>query len=164
MEFETGENVLIKVSPVKVAMRFSKNINKVRDILVPLRFLNVQLVSVVHNLALPPNLFGVHPVFHVSMLIRYHGDNQYIIKWDSIVIDKDLQCEEEPISILDHDMCKLSTKDINFVNVQWKHHPVEKTTWEIEKDIETSILNCLSIQVLLLSFLRLLLVSFVSMG
>ncbi|WMV19083.1 hypothetical protein MTR67_012468 [Solanum verrucosum] len=43
-----------------------------------------------YRLALPPNLSGVHTVFHVSMLKRYHGDGDYIIKWDSIVLDKDL--------------------------------------------------------------------------
>ncbi|WMV32377.1 hypothetical protein MTR67_025762 [Solanum verrucosum] len=52
-----------------------------------------------YRLALPPNLSGVHPVFHVSMLKRYHGDGDYIIKWDSIVLDKDLQFEEEPIAL-----------------------------------------------------------------
>ena len=32
-------------------------------------------------LALPPNLSGV---FHVSMLKRYQGDRDYIVKWDSL--------------------------------------------------------------------------------
>jgi len=45
---------------------------------------------VAYRLALPPNLLGVHLVFHVSMLKKYHGDGDYIIKWDSIVLDKDL--------------------------------------------------------------------------
>ena len=29
--------------------------------------------EVAYELALPPGLSGVHPVFHVSMLKRYHG-------------------------------------------------------------------------------------------
>ncbi|WMV30850.1 hypothetical protein MTR67_024235 [Solanum verrucosum] len=61
---------------------------------------------------------GVHPVFHVSMLKRYHGDGDYIIKWDSIVLDKDLQYEEEPIAFLDRDVHKLRTKEINSVKNQ----------------------------------------------
>ena len=56
------------------------------------------------RLALPPSLSGVHTIFHVSMLKRYHGDGGYIIKWDSIVLDKYLQYDEEPIAILDHDV------------------------------------------------------------
>ncbi|WMV41137.1 hypothetical protein MTR67_034522 [Solanum verrucosum] len=64
---------------------------------------------VVYKLTLPPNLLGFHLVFHLSMLKRYHGDRDYIIKWDSIVLDKDVQYEEEPIAILDRDVCKLRT-------------------------------------------------------
>ena len=36
--------------------------------------------EVVYEIALPPGLSGVHPVFHVSMLKRYHGDGNYIIR------------------------------------------------------------------------------------
>ena len=91
---------------------------------------------VAYKLALPPNLSSVHPVIHVSMLKRYHGDEDYIIKWDSIVLDKDLQYEEEPIAILDRDVCKLRTKEIKSVKVQWKHRPVEEATWEAEEDMK----------------------------
>jgi len=35
---------------------------------------------VAYRLALPPDLSGVHPVFHVSMFKRYHGDRDYFIK------------------------------------------------------------------------------------
>ena len=33
-----------------------------------------------YELAWPPGLSGVHPVFHVSMLKKYHGDGNYIIQ------------------------------------------------------------------------------------
>ncbi|WMV41021.1 hypothetical protein MTR67_034406 [Solanum verrucosum] len=46
--------------------------------------------GVAYRLALPPSLSGVHPLFHVSMLKKYHGDGDYIIKWDSVLLDKDL--------------------------------------------------------------------------
>lgn len=63
----------------------------------------------VHRLVLPTNLFCLHPIFHMSMLKRYQSDNDYIIKWDSIVLDKDLQYEEQPISILNRDVHKMKT-------------------------------------------------------
>ncbi|WMV29456.1 hypothetical protein MTR67_022841 [Solanum verrucosum] len=49
---------------------------------------SVRLVA--YMIAQPPNLSGVHPVFHVSMLKRYYGNGDYIINWDSIALDKDL--------------------------------------------------------------------------
>ena len=42
----------------------------------------------------------MHPVFHVSMLKRYHGDGNYIIRWDSVLLDENLSYEEEPVAIL----------------------------------------------------------------
>ena len=51
----------------------------------------------------------------MSMLKRYRRNGCYITKWDSIMIDKDLQYEEESILILDHDVWKLRTEDIKSV-------------------------------------------------
>ncbi|XP_049391518.1 uncharacterized protein LOC125855910 [Solanum stenotomum] len=63
-------------------------------------------------LALPVSLSGVHLVFHVSTFKRYHGNGDYIIKWNSILLDNDLQYEVEPVAILDRDIQKLRTKEI----------------------------------------------------
>lgn len=49
------------------------------------------------------------------MLKRYHRDGDYIIKWDLVLLDKDLTYEEDPISILDRDIQKLTTKEIKLV-------------------------------------------------
>ena len=88
------------------------------------------------------------------MFKRCHGNGYYIIKLDSIVFDKDLEYEEEPIPIIDHNVCKLLTKEIKFVKVQRKHYLVEEATWELEKDMRTSIPNCSLNRVLLRSFIR----------
>ena len=54
---------------------------------------------------------GVHPVFHVSMLKRYHGDGNYIIRWDSVLLDENLSYKEEPVAILDREVRKLRSKE-----------------------------------------------------
>ncbi|KAK4737118.1 hypothetical protein R3W88_000815 [Solanum pinnatisectum] len=127
MSFQTGEDVLLKVSPMKGVMRFGKKGKLSLLYIGPFEVLEC-VGPVVYRLALPPNLSRVHLVFHVSMLKIYHGDGDYIIKWDSIVLDKDPQYEEEPIAILDRDVRKLRTKEIKSVKVQWKHRPVEEST------------------------------------
>lgn len=63
-----------------------------------------------YRLALPPNILGVHPAFHVSMFNRYHDDSDYIIKCDPIVLDRDVQYKEELGAILDRDVRKFSIK------------------------------------------------------
>ena len=63
--------------------------------------------EVAYELALSPGLSGVHPVFHVSMLKRYHGDGNYIIRWDSVLLDENLTYEEEPVAILDREISQV---------------------------------------------------------
>ena len=89
-----------------------------------------------YELALPPGLSGVHPVFHVSMLKKYHGDGNYIIRWDSVLLDENLSYEEEPVAILDKEVRKLRSKEIACINVQWKNWPVEESTWDNKADMQ----------------------------
>ena len=52
------------------------------------------------------------------MLKRYHGYEDYIIKRDLIVLDKEIQYEEGQIAILERDVRRLRTKGIKFVMIQ----------------------------------------------
>ena len=88
------------------------------------------------NWPYPPGLSGVHPVFHVSMLKRYHGDGNYIIRWDSVLLDENLSYEEERVAILDREVRKLRLREIGSIKVQWKNPQVEESTWEKEADIQ----------------------------
>ena len=78
----------------------------------------------------------MHPVFHVSMLKRYHGAGNYIIHWDSVLLDENLSYEEEPVAILDREVRKLRSKEIASIKVQWKNRLVKDSTWENEADME----------------------------
>ncbi|XP_055826463.1 uncharacterized protein LOC129894878 [Solanum dulcamara] len=134
MTFEVGEKVLLKVSPTKGVMVFGKIGKLSPRYISPFEILNY-VGMMAYRLALPPSLSRVHPIFYVSMLKKYHGAGDFIIKWDSVLLDKDLWYEEEPVSIFDRDVRKLRTKEFNMVKVQWKHHSVEEATWETEKDM-----------------------------
>ncbi|XP_015170717.1 uncharacterized protein [Solanum tuberosum] len=113
MTFQAGEQVLLKVSSMKGVMRFDKKGKFSPRYIGPLEILDC-VGPVAYRLTLPPILSGVHPVFHASMLKKYHGDGDYIRKWNSVLLNKDLQYEEEPIAILDRDVRKLRTKEIKF--------------------------------------------------
>ena len=78
----------------------------------------------------------MHPVFHVSMLKKYQGDGNYIIRWDSVLLDENLSYEEEPVAILDREVRKLRSKEIASIKVRWKNWPIEESTWENEADMQ----------------------------
>ncbi|XP_060216506.1 uncharacterized protein LOC132643994 [Lycium barbarum] len=84
--------------------------------------------QVAYELALPQSLSGVHLVFHVSMLKKYHSDDSYIIHQDSVLFDQNFSFEEESKAILDRQVRKLRSKEITSIKVQWKHRSVEEAT------------------------------------
>ena len=135
-----GEQVLLKVSPMKGVMRFGKRGKLSTRYIDPFEFLK-RVGDVAYELALPPGLSGVHPVFHVSMLKRNHGDRNYIIRWDSVLLDENLSYEEDPVAILDREVRKLRSKEIASIKVQWKNRPVEESTWEKEVDMQERYLH-----------------------
>ena len=135
LEFMKGKQVLLKVSPMKGVMRFGKQGKLSPRYIGPFEVLK-RVGEVAYELALPPGLSGVHSVFHVSMLKRYHGDGNYIIRWDSVLLYENLSYEEEPVAILDREVRKLRSREIASIKVQWKNWPVEESTWEKETDMQ----------------------------
>lgn len=91
--FQAGEQVLLKLSPMKKIMRFDKK-DKFNPLYIdPFEIINC-VGPVAHRLGLSPSLLGLHIMFHVSMLKKYHGNGDYIIKYGSLLLDKNLQYEE----------------------------------------------------------------------
>ncbi|XP_070039671.1 uncharacterized protein LOC142177207 [Nicotiana tabacum] len=87
------------------------------------------------KLALPPELGKIHNVFHISMLRRYHSDLSHVLHIESIEVNPDLTCEEEPIQILAHEFKDLRNKRIPLVKVLWRNHSGKEATWEREEDM-----------------------------
>ncbi|XP_073030695.1 uncharacterized protein [Primulina eburnea] len=81
---------------------------------------------------LPPALSGVHDVFHVSMLRKYHPDTSHVLPPDEVELDQTLSYIERPIQILDRKDKQLRNKLIPLIKVQWNRHGVEEATWELE--------------------------------
>ncbi|XP_019257682.1 PREDICTED: uncharacterized protein LOC109235890 [Nicotiana attenuata] len=129
-----GEKVLLKVSPMKGIMRFRKKGKLSPRLIGPLEVLR-KVGEVAYELSFPPSLPGIHPVFHVSMLWRYHADRLHVLDYSTIQLDESLGYEEDLVSILDRQVCQLRSKKIIVVKVRWRGQPVEEATWEAEEDI-----------------------------
>ncbi|GMP73098.1 hypothetical protein CsSME_00030948 [Camellia sinensis var. sinensis] len=110
----------------------------------PLAFEILERIGeVAYRLALPPQLSGVHDVFHVSMLRKYEPDPSHVLDWSDLEVDEDASYEERPVRVLDRRDQVLRGKTIPLVKVLWKHHGVEEATWERELEVQ---LTCLSVE------------------
>ncbi|XP_070017066.1 uncharacterized protein [Nicotiana sylvestris] len=117
-------------------MRFGKKGKLSRRFIGPFEVLN-RVGEVAYELALPPSLSGVHPVFHVSMLRKYHVDLSHVLNFGTIQLDESLGYDEEPVAIVDRQDRQLRSKRISAVKVQWRGQPVDEATWESEEDIQS---------------------------
>ena len=100
VEFKVGDQVFLKISPMKGVKRFGKKGKLSPQFIGPFDILD-KVGAVAYRLALLPALADSHNVFQISMLRRYVSDPSHILKYDTIALQKDLSYEERPDSILD---------------------------------------------------------------
>ena len=134
MAFEVGDHVFLKISPRQGLMRFGKSGKLSPRFIGPFEILE-RIGEVAYRLALPPQLFGVHDVFHVCMLRKYEPDPSHVLDWTDLEGDEDASYEERPVRVLDRRDQVLRGKTIPLVKVLWKHHGVEEATWERELEV-----------------------------
>ena len=78
LEFEVGYHVFLKVMPKRGVVRFDKRGKLSSRFIGPFKILE-RIGIVAYRLALPPNMSGVHEVFHVSMLRKYTPDQAHVV-------------------------------------------------------------------------------------
>jgi hypothetical protein len=134
LEFEVGDLVYLKVSPMRGVMRFGKKGKLSPRYVGPFQVLK-RVSPLAYKIELPPNLEGVHDVFHVSQLRKCVHDPLHVISYEPLDIQPNLTYEELPVQILDRKEQQLRTKTIPLVKVLWRNHAVEEASWELESDM-----------------------------
>ena len=131
-----GDQVLLRVSPMKGIMRFGKKGKLAPRYVGPFPIIE-RIGPVAYRLGLPEHLHRIHDVFHISSLRKYLRDDlaHSHIALEDIDLQPDSSYEEGPISILDRSERKLRSKIVPLVRVQWRHHNVEESTWEREDEM-----------------------------
>ena len=100
MEFQVGDHVFLRVSPLRGVRRFEKKGKLSPRFIGPFEILE-RIGQVAYRLALPPSLSGVHDVFHVSILRNYVLDPTHVLKYEDLELQTDLSYEERLVQILD---------------------------------------------------------------
>jgi hypothetical protein len=131
LQFEVGDHIYLKVSPMKNVKRF-----RVKGKLSP-HYIGPFLIlekcgKVAYKLELPPSLAGVHDIFHVSQLKKCLKAPVDVVLPEVAPLKTDLTYPEHPIKILDQKSRVTRCKMIKFYKIQWSNHTEEEATWENE--------------------------------
>ena len=89
VEFEEGDKMYLKISPMKGEMRFGKKGNVSPRYMGPYKVLQ-RVKKVAYELRLTSELALVLPVFHVSMLIKCIGNPVSILPIKGLGVDENL--------------------------------------------------------------------------
>ena len=135
LTFEVGDNVYLKVSPLRGTRRF-----KVKGKLAPRYIGSFPIIAkrgeVAYQLELPENLSEVHNVFHVSQLKKCLRVPEEQTPVEAIALQQDLTYPEHPIKILDVIEKRTRRQTIRLCKVQWSHHSAKEATWEREDQLK----------------------------
>ncbi|GJS17383.1 hypothetical protein Tco_0411855 [Tanacetum coccineum] len=103
MEFQVGDNVMLKVSPWKGVIHFGKQGKLNPRYVGPFKVLE-KVGSVSYKLELPQELSRVRNTLHVSNLKKCYADEPLAVLLDGLHFDDKLQFVEEPVEIMDHEV------------------------------------------------------------
>ena len=137
LEFEVGDLVYLKITPMKGVKRFGKKGKLSPHYVGPYRFLS-RVGKVAYEVELPTEFSAVHPIFHVSMLKKDIGNFVVVDPSESADIQNSLSFDEILVEILDFQIHRLRNKEVPLVKVLWRNQSVEDATWEAEADMRAN--------------------------
>ncbi|GJR85796.1 putative reverse transcriptase domain-containing protein [Tanacetum coccineum] len=118
LEFKFGDQILLKVSPWKGAIRFGKKGKLAPRYVGPFEILE-SIGPIAYRLRLPQELSNIHDTCHVSTLKKCLADANLHVPLEEIKVDKTLRFVEEPIEIMDREVKKLKRSRIPIVKIRW---------------------------------------------
>jgi hypothetical protein len=130
VSFEIGEHVYLKVSPLRGTKRFHVK-GKLSPRYVGPYPIVKKIGKVTYKLELPPELTGVHPVFHVSQL-RKCVVVEKRVPAQGLDVQETLEYLEYPVRILDWAERSTGSTTTRFCKVLWSNHSEHEATWEKE--------------------------------
>ena len=92
--------------------------------------------EIAYQLELPPQLSGIHDVFHVSQLKKCLRVPEEQLPLEDLDIKEDLTYDEYPVKILDISERITQNRRIRMCKVQWNHHSEDEATWEREDNLK----------------------------
>jgi hypothetical protein len=113
LEFEVGNHVYLRVSPMKGVKRFGVKW-KLAPCYIGLFPIHEKCGTVAYKLDLPPSLARVHDIFHVSQLRKCLKAPVDVVLPEVTPLEADLSYPEPPIKVLDQNDRVTRRKIIKF--------------------------------------------------
>lgn len=135
---EVGDFVYLKVSPIRGLHRFKVKGKLAPRYIGPFQVLG-QKGEVAYQLKLPPQLLGVHDVFHILQLKKCLSVPEEQLPMGELNVEEDFSYSEYLVKILETSERITRNKRIRMCKVQWKHHSEAESTWEREEDLKADI-------------------------
>ncbi|XP_038882323.1 uncharacterized protein LOC120073572 [Benincasa hispida] len=134
------DKVFLDVAHVKAIMKFGRKRKLSPYFIEPFEVLE-RIGHVACRLALPPLLFALHNVFHVSMLRKYIEDVSHVVDFEPLQLNRNLSYEEKPTQILTREVKIMHNREITLVKVLWQNHQFEEATWKREDVMSSKYLQ-----------------------
>jgi hypothetical protein len=134
LEFEEGDHVYLKVSPLRGMKRFKVKGKLSPRFIGPFRIFR-RVGEMAYQLELLDNLSDVHDVFHVSQLKKGLRVPEEQLPMRELSVHGDLTYTEYSTKNLDTLTRVTRNKVIKMCKVQWSHHGEDEATWEREEEL-----------------------------
>nr|GEZ94850.1 putative reverse transcriptase domain-containing protein [Tanacetum cinerariifolium] len=131
MDFQVGDKVMLKVSPWKGVVRFSKRGKLNLRYIGPFQVLS-KVGDVAYRLELPQQFSRVYNTFHVLNLKKCLSDKSLVIPLEGLHVDDKLQFVKEPVEIMDREIKRSKRSCIPIIKVRWNSKQGLELTWERE--------------------------------
>ncbi|WVZ97347.1 hypothetical protein U9M48_042894 [Paspalum notatum var. saurae] len=137
LTFKVDDFVYLKVSPMRGIQRFNMKGKLAPRYIGPFKIVE-RKDEVAYKLELPPNLSGIHDVFHVSQLKKCLRVPEEQAPLEGLDVQEDLTYTEHPVKILETSERVTRNRRIKMCRVQWKHHSEDEATWEREEELRAT--------------------------
>ncbi|XP_070041325.1 uncharacterized protein [Nicotiana tomentosiformis] len=135
-----GKKALLRVFPMKGVMLFGEKGKLSPWFINPFEILE-RVGDVAYRFSNLPSIVGVHMIFHISMLRKYHENRSYVLDFSTVQLDENLTYEEELVDIKYRQIRKLRSQSFPYVKVQWSGQPIEEGRWESETEMRSRYPN-----------------------
>ncbi|WVZ49202.1 hypothetical protein U9M48_000579 [Paspalum notatum var. saurae] len=137
LTFKVDDFVYLKVSPMRGIRRFNMKGKLAPRYIGPFKIVE-RKGEVAYKLEVPPNLSGIHNVFHVSQLKKCLRVPEEQAPLEGLDVQEDLTYTEHPVKILEASERVTRNRRVKMCRVQWKHHTEDEATWEREEELRAT--------------------------